>query len=531
MRRWLAVLSSCLLSASLPSPVLAQFARAARPLPAVHAAPGAVPSAPAPFAPGSAPTLSAPAAPGLLPTSPTALPVAAARASAARTVAAAVPAAAVSAAPLAAKALPAAAAAVAPTAAPALAPLPQPREDARPDTAHGRLGALSVAKDAEPLWTGGIARGSGADVWAGRAPSSLRGTLGRPSAAAAHVKETPPADAPVSIPEPTLRRRAADALHYVRITGSSLWWYTFPRLVERWEEVAQGTADGRARAVRRIMGFFIAHRVLGSTGSYAPMGFRVATNRTVILDAWRIYIRYFPDDPGSAESFARLVARATLYNPNRRSTQFRKVIFHALREAAVLPPDRVAAYFDSLVTKDKSAELAAYQAARQGEVLALFDETVKKVILELNAGLPRGRRVVGAVLLGSFANGAAGPGSDLDVQALSEDGGTAYNAEFLKRLKARWKAEGDPTHPASGFEYALPLSKELLQRVHREAYLVLSPYPEVVAALSTAADERRQLDMARTKGGLAFVVFYSAVLFGVLAAYEAWRLAKKALGR
>lgn len=410
---------------------------------------------------------------------------------------------------------------------------PAEPERTRQDTAHNRLSALSVSNDAEPLWTGGAARRDGSPLPLG-GETRARGfpsLLGRPLSPASAAKAAAPSDPAVAIPEPTLRRRAADALHYVRITGSSLWWYTFPRLVERWEEVAQGTADGQTRAVRRIMGFFIAHRVLGSTGSYAPMGFRVATNRTVILDAWRIYIRYFPDDPGSAESFARLVARATLYNPNRRSTQFRKVIFHALREAAVLPHDRVAAYFDSLATKDKSAELSAYQAARQAEVLALFDETVKKVILELNADIPRGRRVVGAVLLGSFANGAAGPGSDLDVQTLSEDGGTAYNAEFLKRLKARWKAEGDPTHPASGFEYALPLSKALLQRVHREAYLVLSPYPEVVAALSTPADERRELDMARTKGGLAFVVFYSAVLFGVLAAYEAWRLAKKAFGR
>ncbi|TPW18433.1 MAG: hypothetical protein FD126_3446, partial [Elusimicrobia bacterium] len=340
-----------------------------------------------------------------------------------------------------------------------------------------------------------------------------------------------PTEATVAIPERTLRRRLADAAHYFKITGSSMWWYTFPRLVERWDEVARGLEGGHPRAVRRIMGFFIAHRVLGSTGSYAPMGFRVAANRTVILDAWRIYIRYFRGDAGSAEAFARLVARATVYNPNRRSTQFRKVIFHALREAAVMSPDKVPAYFDSLLTEDKSAALAAYQAERQAAVLQLFDDAVKKVILELNAGLPQGKRVVGAVLLGSFANGAAGPGSDLDVQALSEDGGTAYNAEFLSRLKKLWKTSGDPTHPVSGFEYALPLSQPLLQKIHREAYLVLSPYPEVVAAMSTAPEDLARHGTARTKGGLAFVLFYSAVLFGVLSAYEAWRLVKKIFGR
>lgn len=426
--------------------------------------------------------------------------------------------------------VPAVARAVTPSPSLEAPPAQAPEGTERAETAQGRLTSLSIAKDVEPLWTGGAARRATGEVWAGRS-ANPRSLLGRPSAPAAAAKAELPADAPVAIPERTLSRRMADAAHYFKITGSSLWWYTFPRLVERWDEVAEGIEGGHPRAVRHIMGFFIAHRVLGSTGSYAPMGFRVAANRTVILDAWRIYIRYFRGDAGSAEAFARLVARATVYNPNRRSTQFRKVIFHALREAAVMSPDKVPAYFDSLLTSDKSAALAAYQASRQAAVLQLFDGAVKKVIVELNAGLPRGNRVVGAVLLGSFANGAAGPGSDLDVQTLSEDGGTAYNAEFLSRLKKLWKTAGDPTHPVSGFEYALPLSQPLLQKIHREAYLVLSPYPEVVAAMSTAPEDLTRHGTARTKGGLAFVVFYSAVLFGVLAAYEAWRLAKKAVGR
>ncbi|TBR22637.1 hypothetical protein EPO15_07600, partial [bacterium] len=387
-----------------------------------------------------------------------------------------------------------------------------------------------VAKDVEPLWTGGASRRATGEVWAGRA-AAPRALLGRPSSPAAAAKPALEADAPVVIPAQTLSRRAKDAYHYFRITGSSLYWYTFPRLIERWDEVREGLARGQERAVDRIMGFFIAHRVMGSTGSYAPMGFRVAANRTVLIDAWRIYIRYFADKPGSAEAFARLTARATQYNPNRRSTQFRKVLFHALREAAVMPPEKVGPYFDSLLTDDKSAVLADYQARRQKEVLDLFDATVRRVILEMNAGRPRGNRVVGAVLLGSFANGAAGPGSDLDVQTLTEDGRPTHNAEFLKRLKAAWKAEGDPSHPVSGFEYALPLSKPLLQKVHREAYLVLSPYSEVVTAMSTAPEDLKGHATERTKGGLTFVAVYSAVLFGVLAAYEAWRLAKKAVGR
>ncbi|MDE2292277.1 MAG: nucleotidyltransferase domain-containing protein [Elusimicrobia bacterium] len=340
-------------------------------------------------------------------------------------------------------------------------------------------------------------------------------------------------DEPVRIPAQTLGRRLADAVHYARITGSSLGWYTFPRLVERWDEMTEALARGadRPRAVRRVMAFFIAHRVLGSTGSYAPMGFRVAANRVVVSDAWRIYDAYFPKDAASRDAFSRLIARAERFNPNRRSTQFRKVIFHALREAAVLPPAELPAFFDTLATGDRAQELADYQAGEQQRVLGLFETVTDSVIRDINKALPRGRRILAAVLLGSFANGAAGPGSDLDVQTVTEDGKPGANPAFLKMLKSRWKAEGEPSNPVSGFDYVLPASKPLLTRIHREPYLVVSPYPEVKAALTADPGELNGHDTRRTLKGLAFVAAYSAVLFTVLGVYEAYRLAGRALTR
>ena len=330
---------------------------------------------------------------------------------------------------------------------------------------------------------------------------------------------------------PPNRGRVRDAWLYSKIYLSSLYWYTGPRLVERWVELRDNLkkAGDNPRAVADIRGFFVAHRVLGSTGSYSPLGFRVASNRIVAKDAVEIYDKYFVKDRESKRAFTRMIQRAQHYNPNRRSTQFRKAIFHALREASVLPPDQVASFFDGQLGPEKSAGLEAYQRDVQSNVLAAFDTAVNEVILELNQGLPAGERVMGALLLGSFANGAAGPGSDLDVQAISEGGSTRYNGEFIKRLKRRWEREEEWSgSPVSTFQYALPLSKRLIARVHREPYLIFSPYPEVTSAMTRSAEQEAAdaPSTIRTIRGWLFQRYYTIVLHAVLAAHELGELAK-----
>lgn len=350
-----------------------------------------------------------------------------------------------------------------------------------------------------------------------------------PAGAAAETPRTPsevgvePGKAPPPVPIPG-RRRLRDAWLYSKIYMSSLYWYTGPRLLERWAEIREKLAEAgdRPRAVKDIKGFFIAHRVLGSTGNYSPLGFRVASTRLVIHDALAIYERYFVPDDGARAAFLALMARAERFNPNRRSTQYRKALFHALREASVLEPSKVAAFFDSQLGPDKAARLEQYQRTEQPRVLAAFDTAVNEVIAEMNFRAPAGERIVGALLLGSFANGAAGPGSDLDVQALAENGSTRYNDDFIKRLKARWKQETWTDSPVSSFQYAMPLSKPLISRVHREPYLIFSPYRQVTVAMTrTAAEERAdQPSKIRTIRGWLFQQVYSVLLRVVLGIYD-----------
>lgn len=396
-----------------------------------------------------------------------------------------------------------------------------------------RLGVMARAPARAELWTGGRARPGvqSPEAVVSAAPS------GRPRGLASFDPEDlprdaeayeplPPRDPEVLIPAETWRSRLRDQVKYKLITLSSLYWYTFPRLIERWGEFKDSLREARTKetAVKGFMSFFVAHRVLGSTGTYAPMGFRPAANRKVVEDAWLIFDRQFHPDAPSRTAFARLIGRAVKFNPNRRSTQFRKLVFHALREGAVKSRAELPAFFDSLATPEEAEVLRRFQDGPQQRVLETFDSLVEETILDINRGLPRGSRVVAALLMGSFANGAAGPNSDLDVQAISEDGGAAYNELFLAQLKLRWKTSG-MKHPLGGFQYALSLSKRLITRAHPEPYHIATPYPQVAKALARSREEEHATRLGDTRSlrGTAFLLSYSLVLFAVLIAYEAAR--------
>ncbi|MEE8424576.1 MAG: hypothetical protein V3S11_02040, partial [Elusimicrobiota bacterium] len=364
-----------------------------------------------------------------------------------------------------------------------------PRAEERATDAD-RLRSISKAKDPKPLWTGSRPKNAAAPSLPVFAAPSAAGAFGGLLAKGEDSSPEPrengvdagyAADTEADV---LIRRRTPwlwvrDAILYARITASSLYWYTFPRLSQRWDQLENAIAKnpGVRHAVRDFPGFFIAHRVLGSTGNYAPMGFRPATNRIVVSDAWHIFTTYFSHDKPARKAFSHLIHRAQKFNPNRGSTQFRKILFHALREASVLSREELPGYFDSLVTNAKAAMLEEYQAAEQAQILAQFDQIVRETVLERSGGYPAGKRIIGALLLGSFANGSAGPLSDLDVQLISEDGLAAFVPGFFRVVKQKWIAAGlQKDHPIGNFQYALAPSKKLITRIHRESYMVFSPY-------------------------------------------------------
>jgi len=159
---------------------------------------------------------------------------------------------------------------------------------------------------------------------------------------------------------------------------------------------------------------------------------------------------------------------------------------------------------------------------------AVFDKAVRDTILEINAGLPRGQRIAGAILLGSFANGAAGPGSDLDVQTLAENGSPVHIERFVQRLRERWDEAGMSHHELGPYQYALPLSRGLIRRLHREPYLLFTPYPEVreLMRYSPVGSARQWRPRRRGLTGRVFNRLYMGVVASILAAYELRRLAR-----
>jgi predicted nucleotidyltransferase len=179
-------------------------------------------------------------------------------------------------------------------------------------------------------------------------------------------------------------------------------------------------------------------------------------------------------------------------------------------------------FFDGLATQEEADKLSRYQKAGQREVLATFEKLVNETILEVNENKKAGRRIVGALLLGSFANHAAGPESDLDVQLLSEDGSPFGIEEVMRRLKGKWKEAGYARHPIGGFQYALPLSKNLLMRIHQEPYMIFSPYARVLKKMGlTPEGETSSPSSVTTIRGALFVALYTQLLKAILTGYEA----------
>ena len=409
----------------------------------------------------------------------------------------------------------------------------------QPAERSGRVGSLSAAEGLRVIaasrlpalaWDSAKARWSAAD------PVSGDEAQERPAAAAlspyaqapAKAAEPPQADSFSWKPKPdpglrgefevrerTWLQRLGDKVSYRRSYLSSFFWRVTSRTTSTWEHFREKgeRVPAERRAVRDLRGFFLRHLTVGSTGRYGIFGLRVTNNRIVFGDSWNVFSRYFQEDRASTAAFARFLVRAEVYNPNRRATQFRKIVQTALKDGAVLDIAELPAFFDGLATHEKGKALADYQKTRLVGDLELLDRLVMDTILEVNRGARKGERIAGALLMGSFANGAAGPSSDLDLQVVTEDGGVRHLPNFYARLQDRWDVQGKP-NPIGGFQYALPLSRGFIDSMHQEPYLLFSPYPEVIEKLQRSAAEDALKKPSRVRGfwGDGYHLFYRGLL-------------------
>ena len=307
---------------------------------------------------------------------------------------------------------------------------------------------------------------------------------------------------PVADGKTGILRRAA---HEIGLWFKSFQHYFIDVNVENWREYKAAraasplaAADAAAVSEKDARGFFVDSRMMGMIGGARTVGSRSGSDQYVSARAQSVFAQYFPAaDAGAREAFEGFLARAQLYNPMRSSSNLRKQIRKALHAASLLAPDQLQAHFEKLMPAEVNDGAIAFQIEGQERVLNAFRAAVVDAVNDEAVSAPD--RVVGVVLLGSFAIGSATPTSDFDLHVLTANGGSARVRPFLARLEKRWSQDPESkSHPLNGADFAFLPSRSLLLSIHNDKFRVLSPDERLERNLSPP--EERYADSSRPEG-------------------------------
>jgi hypothetical protein len=254
-------------------------------------------------------------------------------------------------------------------------------------------------------------------------------------------------------------------------------------------------------AVSRPRAFFTAMRVTGMSGRFYLLGGSALEDDLVIKAFRKAFDRYFDGDGVGARERAALEAfmqRAKGFNAERRShTNMYKNIRDPLIKASTMRPDQLASYFDGLILPEKEMTTKEYQQSGQMEkTLEAFVAVLRQTLEEEDPQDPQ--RIRAGIVLGSFASGSAGPGSDFDVEALANGASNVRREAFVKRLTDRWIASGyHKTNPVSVHDRTSWPSWGLVNIVQTRHYIVVSPEPALEVRLSRQAFENPAVVLER----------------------------------
>lgn len=366
----------------------------------------------------------------------------------------------------------------------------------------------------------GAARRSGGDVVLGGVSEAPR--LAPAGAAYAAASDAPAA--PSSARRvPTLRER----LHYWKLLTGSFTWYMTTNVANKWRshraQLLKARAEGPV-SVTRQREFFAAMRTTGMSGHFYVLGGSALEDHEVIEDMRAAFARYF-NHPGvgstERDSYENFMARARLYKAGRRShTYLYKTIRDAMLKASLLPPSKLAAFFDAQIAEGMQREALDFQ--NKGEQKRVADAFREALLAVLDREDPRARnRVLAAVVLGSFASGAAGPGSDFDVELVTANGSDDRVKAFSDAIVAEWSARGGhQKHPVTVHDHAARPSRASLDLVHSADYFIVTRSPLLHEELSRAPGEGPAftVDRARTvRGRLGILLQGTIVRASILA--------------
>lgn len=318
---------------------------------------------------------------------------------------------------------------------------------------------------------------------------------------------------------PESRGRLRTLGHEIRLWLQSYKHYFIDVNVDNWREYQSARAKSAAvqantAPVTDARGFFVDSRMMGMIGGARTVGSRSGSDAYVKAEAVSVYDRYFGERGATArESFLAFLDRAVAYNPLRSSSNLRKHIRKGLHSASLLPADALPAHFDGLMKPTVNEAAQDFQKEGAARVLASFRVAVKDALAAEDASAAD--RVVGVVMLGSFAMGAATPTSDFDLHVLTNNGRSSRIPAFLERLEKRWNSDPDSKgHPINGAEFGFVPSRALLMRIHHDRFAIIAADVDMERALSPPADhfaDRSRPD-APTHGERAEWALYNTIL-------------------
>jgi hypothetical protein len=246
------------------------------------------------------------------------------------------------------------------------------------------------------------------------------------------------------------------------------------------EQKARG-AD-KELAVENLEAMWLDWRVQGYSGRVTTAGFEVADRESIRKDAFKFFDRHWGKDEASRAAFRRYMDRVDATVPLARPSNYRKHAFASPFDLAGLSAKEVPAKLDSLLTGEHKVEIQRHRDERQDAVLNSFKAAANASIVDVNASLPEGKKIVAVILLGSYAINQSTPKSDIDYQLLTQDGGTAAVKPFSEALDRNWKE--NKLDKIEAFQFTLPPSRAVVVESFQEGYQVISPDPAAVKALS-----------------------------------------------
>ncbi len=236
------------------------------------------------------------------------------------------------------------------------------------------------------------------------------------------------------------------------------------------------------RSVKNLEGMWLDWRTKAYSGRVLTAGFVVADRATIRKEAIKLWDKYYPKDPAAKAAFLRYLDRVDAVVPRERPSYYRKKAFGPFYETPNEKPERLVARLDAMLGEDQLAAIAAHRAGRQQDVLTSFKTAVLKSIVETNRSLPQGRKIIAMALLGSYSIGQSGPSSDVDYQLITQDGGLSAIKPFAESLDKNWTE--NRLKDIEGFASTLPPAPSVVKESFPEGYLIISPDPAAVAALS-----------------------------------------------